>query len=150
MTDAPPDFVGAKAALFCGDRVLTYLRDDVAGLAWRGLWDLPGGGREGGESAVDCVLREIAEEFGLDLPPKRLVCRQVLASTVDPARRAWLFGGWLDGADIAAIRFGSEGQRWEMMPVEEFMAHGQAIPEMQQRVGLVWRVLGRGAGRGAR
>ena len=45
------DFVGAKVALLCGDRILTYQRDTRPGLPWPGLWDLPGGGREMSESA---------------------------------------------------------------------------------------------------
>lgn len=141
MTDCP-DFVGAKAVLLCGDKVLVYLRDDFAGLPWAGMWDLPGGGREVGESAEACVLREIAEEFGLDLPVERLVYRLELPSMTDPARASWLFGGWISESEIAGIRFGDEGQRWEMMPVAAFMAHAGAVPEMRRRVGLARAALG--------
>lgn len=137
------DFVGAKAALFCGDCVLTLQRDDIDGLAWAGHWDLPGGGREEGETPEDCVLREISEEVGLHLPVVRLVYRQELPSMVYPDRMSWLFGGWLDRNDIAAIRLGDEGQGWAMMPLGAFMSHDSAIPEMQRRAGLVWEVLGR-------
>ena len=35
------------------------------GIPWPAFWDLPGGGREGTESPVECVLRETHEEFGL-------------------------------------------------------------------------------------
>lgn len=45
------DFTGAKAALFCRASVLVCLRDEKPGLRWPGLWDLPGGGREGGVRA---------------------------------------------------------------------------------------------------
>lgn len=69
-------FVGAKAALFYGDCVLTLQRDDIAGLAWAGHWDLPVGGREEGETPEACVLREIAEEVSLSLPAGRLVYRR--------------------------------------------------------------------------
>lgn len=137
MAEPQPGFVGAKAALLCDDHVLVYLRDDFAGLPWAGQWDLPGGGREGCESAQDCVLREIAEEFGLNLPPERLIYRAQLPSAADPAAMSWLFGGWIDPAEIAAIRFGSEGQRWQMMPVATFIAHDGAIPAMRQRVAMV-------------
>lgn len=145
MTDGP-GFVGAKAVLLCGDRVLVYLRDDIAGLPWAGMWDLPGGGREGHESPAECVLREIAEEFGLALPADRLIYRLELPSMTDPAKNAWLFGGWIDEAEITAIRFGTEGQRWEMMPVTAFMAHEGAVPEMRRRVGMVWNALARDGG----
>lgn len=136
------DFVGAKAALFCDDTVLVYLRDTTAGLPWAGLWDLPGGGREGNESAEACVLREIAEEFGLLLDPERLIFRQEVPSAADPARRAWLFGGWLHRDEPEQINFGSEGQRWELMPVAAFLAHQQAVPQMRDRVRLAWQAIG--------
>ena len=49
------DFVGCKAALLCGDALLTYLRDDKPGLPWANWWDLPGGGREGGEAPAEAT-----------------------------------------------------------------------------------------------
>lgn len=39
----------------------------------RGEWGPPGGWREPGESVVECVLREVSEEVGLDLDPETLV-----------------------------------------------------------------------------
>ena len=132
------DFVGAKAAFFCGASVLTYLRDDRPGLGWAGLWDLPGGGREGAESPEDCLLRELDEEFGLRLSPERLVWRRVFPSMMEAARASVFFGGWLTLEEVSAIRFGDEGQSWELMPVEVFLTQEKAVPEMQRRAGIVW------------
>ena len=132
------DFIGAKAALFCGQSILAYLRDDRPSLLWPAHWDLPGGGREADEGPKACLLRELREEFGLVLPPARLVWERSFPSMTDPARNAVFFGGWLDPADIAAIRFGDEGQAWRMMPVSAFLAHDRAVPELQRRVGVVW------------
>lgn len=87
------DFVGCKAALLCGDALLTYLRDDKPGLPWPGHWDLPGGGREGAETPEDCLLRELHEEFGLILPPDRLVFRRVWPSMMDSARASVFLRG---------------------------------------------------------
>lgn len=139
------DFTGAKAALFCGASVLTYLRDEKPGLRWPGLWDLPGGGREGEESPEDCLLRELWEEFGLRLSSERLVWRQVFPSMVEAGRASVFFGGWLSLEEIASIRFGDEGQRWELMPVAGFLEHPLGVSEMQRRTGIVW-----GEMRGAR
>jgi 8-oxo-dGTP diphosphatase len=132
------DFVGAKAALFCGPRILTCLRDDHPGLPWAGHWDLPGGGREGGEPPVVCLLRELDEEFGLRLPPARLIWQRVFPSMTDPARASVFFGGVLTPQEVQSVRFGDEGQGWELMPVEGFLGHPKAVPEMQRRARIVW------------
>lgn len=132
------DFTGAKAALFCGAAVLVYLRDEKPGLRWPGLWDLPGGGREADESPETCLLRELQEEFGMVLPPERLVWRRVFPSMVKAARTSVFFGGWVTPEEVAAIRFGDEGQGWELMPVGAFLTHDRAVPEMQRRAGIVW------------
>ncbi|WP_426032315.1 NUDIX hydrolase [Cypionkella sp. TWP1-2-1b2] len=128
------DFVGCKVALLCGDALLTYMRDDKPGLPWPATWDLPGGGREGNETAEACLLRELHEEFGLMLPPERLIWRKVWPSMMDASRASVFFAGRISATEIAAIRFGDEGQYWQMMPVADYLNHPQAIPELQRRV----------------
>jgi 8-oxo-dGTP diphosphatase len=142
------DFTGAKAAFFCGASVLVYLRDEKPDLRWPGLWDLPGGGREGSETAEDCLLRELWEEFGLRLGPERLVWRAAFPSMVAEGRESVFFGGWLGREEVASVRFGDEGQDWELMPVEVFLGHPSGVPEMQRRTGIVWNAIGAYAGRG--
>ena len=128
-----PDFTGAKFALIHQTHILTYLRDDKPGLNWANMWDLPGGGREGEESPETCVLRELHEEFGLTLPPARLLWRREYPSMIDPSRRSHFFAGHITALEIAAIRFGDEGQHWQMMPIATFLTHPTAIPELQSR-----------------
>lgn len=132
------DFVGAKAALFCNGAILTCLRDNHPGLPWADHWDLPGGGREGAESPEDCLIREVQEEFGLLVAPDRLVWRRVFPAMTDPTRASVFFGGHLTPAEVGSIRFGDEGQGWELMPLARFLGHGRAVPEMQRRAALVW------------
>jgi len=122
-----PPFHGAKLLLTHRGQLLTYLRDDHAGLPFPAHWDLPGGGREGDESPIDCALRELHEEFGLHLPVKRLTGR-MFPSHAAPPLMSWLFTGHLRRAEITAIRFGSEGQEWRMMPVPDYLAHPRAVP----------------------
>ncbi|MFC3182203.1 NUDIX hydrolase [Cypionkella sinensis] len=135
------DFVGCKAALLCGDTLLTYLRDDKPGLPWPGHWDLPGGGREGAETPEDCLLRELHEEFGLILPPDRLVFRRVWPSMMDSARASLFFAGRITPAEINAICFGDEGQYWQMMAVADYLTHPLAVPALQARVADALTVL---------
>lgn len=137
MMPVEPDFHGAKLVLIHAGRLLTYRRDDRPGLPFRDLWDLPGGGREGTEIPVDCALRELHEEFGLTLTPSRLTGRP-FASRHHPGWQSWLFTGSLTLAEIAAIRFGSEGQAWRMMPIGDFASHPRAVPQFRDLVaGLI-------------
>lgn len=122
--------------MLCEGAILTYLRDDHAGLPWPGMWDLPGGGREGDEPPEACLLREVEEEFGLRFAVERLIWRRVWPSMIDPLRSSVFFAGRISAAEVAGIRFGDEGQRWEMMPLPVFLTHPLGVPEMQRRAGI--------------
>ena len=63
---------GTSAILISTDgRLLFQLRDDIPDISDPGMLDFFGGGREGDESFLDCVVREVHEEIGLYLPPER-------------------------------------------------------------------------------
>ncbi len=55
-------FVGASIAVIRDDRVLLAAR---ANEPMRGVWTLPGGLVEAGESLAEAALRELSEEVGL-------------------------------------------------------------------------------------
>ncbi|KQU67513.1 NUDIX hydrolase [Phycicoccus sp. Root101] len=64
-----------KEAVFAAMVVLRDAHGRYA-VTWsprRREWGPPGGAREDGESVVECVVREVAEEIGLDLDPSTLV-----------------------------------------------------------------------------
>jgi len=50
--------------------LLVHHRDPQTGEEW---WELPGGGLEGEESAVDAIIREVKEECKIRCIPQRLV-----------------------------------------------------------------------------
>ena len=52
--------VAIKGVLFVEQQVVLLKTE-------RGQWDLPGGPLEPGEDPMDCLVREIAEELGIDV-----------------------------------------------------------------------------------
>jgi 8-oxo-dGTP pyrophosphatase MutT (NUDIX family) len=63
---------GTSAILISTDgRFLFLLRDNIPGISDPGKLGFFGGGREGDESFLDCVVREVHEEIGLYIPPER-------------------------------------------------------------------------------
>lgn len=61
--------IGSCAVIFDEEheKILLTQRAD------NGLWCLPGGKMESGESAEECCTREVFEETGLEVRPKRLI-----------------------------------------------------------------------------
>jgi len=123
-------FGGAKLALFIGQELLIYLRDDRPDIPWPGCWDFPGGGREGDETPEACVLRETEEEFGLRLAPGDLGWRVVHPGA--SGQGAVFFAAHLPAGAQAAIRFGDEGQGWRLVPPGAYLAETRAIPHLQR------------------
>ncbi|MGY3698549.1 8-oxo-dGTP diphosphatase [Bradyrhizobium sp. USDA 3240] len=63
---------GTSALLVSTDgRLLMQLRDDLPHVSDPGKISLFGGRREGSETFLECVVREIHEEIGYYLPPAR-------------------------------------------------------------------------------
>jgi len=58
---------GVSAVVLTPEGLLLQRRSD------NGLWGLPGGGVEPGESVSAAIVREVREETGLDVTPVRLV-----------------------------------------------------------------------------
>ena len=129
-------FDGAKAAVFIGERLLVYQRDRRADLRWSGMWDFPGGGREGPESPTQTLARELDEEFGLDLAAGKELWRHEQAAGFDPALRVWFFVLQFPQAARNSLRFGAEGQRWDLWPVRRVLASAEVIPSLRQRLAL--------------
>ena len=120
-------FAGAKLAAFCGNGLLAYRRDDKPEI----LIDLPGGGREGVESPAECVLRELFEEFGVAVPVGRLHYhrRYQLGDSLSVSH---FFAVHLTEDEVAAVRFGDEGQDWALMPITDFIADDDSVPRLRE------------------
>jgi 8-oxo-dGTP diphosphatase len=63
---------GTSAILISTDgRLLFQLRDNIPDISDPGKLDFFGGGREGVESFLECVVREVHEEIGFYLAPEQ-------------------------------------------------------------------------------
>ncbi len=129
------DFHGAKVALFVDDQLLVYRRDNKPDIPFPDMWDLPGGGRENGESGAACVARETYEEFGIRVDVTALDYVQHYENwRGSSSRRALFFVGRLSRTQVAGIVFGDEGQHWQTMAVTDFLQSDEAVPHLQERL----------------
>lgn len=133
-------FDGAKVALFVGDKLVVILRDELPGLSFAGHWDLPGGGREGAETAFECVVRECEEELGLVLRQQDVVWTRAFSNAVTGNGNVWFFVAKLPAKAAGQVRFGDEGQRWSLMSVQAYLAHPMAVPAFQDRLRMWMKV----------
>lgn len=128
------DLHGAKIALICGLDLIVYRRDRKAGIPYPGLWDLPGGGREGAESVEECVCREVIEEFGIVIDPASFIWTRRYPSAVATGSASYFTVAAITSAEVSAIIFGEEGERWEMMAIDTFLNHPEAVSSLKVRL----------------
>jgi 8-oxo-dGTP diphosphatase len=128
------DFNGAKVALFLGDRLVTIQRDDISGIPYPGLWDLPGGGREGAETPFETVAREVREEIGLILPVSGVLWQARFAAQHIKGAFIEFFVARMPRSTAQDIVFGDEGQGWTLMTLDEFVARKDAVPSYAARL----------------
>jgi len=103
-------------------RLLMQLRDDVPNIREPGKIGLFGGRREGDESFLDCIVREIQEELGYDLPPSRF---ELLARWSGPDYAA-------PEGTIHAELFLARGVPVEKLTIAEGALKIVAIEELEQ------------------
>lgn len=133
-------FDGAKLALLSGGHVLSLLRDSRPDIPYPGLWDLPGGGREGAETEEQCALRETCEETGLVLDPAWIHWKRLYPGPEGAPR--WFLVAELPVSALASqsapgpggLRLGDEGQALRWFPVTTFLKMDGAIVHLQDRL----------------
>lgn len=97
------------------------------------MWDFPGGVREGDETAEQCVLRELEEEFGIKLEESRLIYK-TKGINYNNTGDSFFFVAEGRAEEIAAIQFSEEGQYWQLMDISDFLEHPLAIDRLKTRL----------------
>lgn len=62
---------GASAVIISNNKVLLFQRDNIPGIPFPDCWQLPGGGIEEGETPLEGLQRELAEE--VTYVPKKII-----------------------------------------------------------------------------
>lgn len=127
------DFTGVKVALLVEKSILVVLRDNKTDIPWPNMWELPGGGREGIETPLESLQREVWEELGLTLKEESIIWSRIYPSILDKDRLAVFVVAQISQKQYQEIRFGDEGQKFKLMPIEDFIKAEGVIPQLQER-----------------
>ena len=127
------DFTGVKAALLVEQSISVILRDNKPAIPWPNMWELTGGGREGLETPLECLQREVWEELGLTLEEKSIIWSRIYPSMLDKDRSAVFLVVQISQEQYQEIDFGDEGQEFKLMPIEDFIKAEGIIPQLQER-----------------
>jgi len=128
------DFNGVKIGLIYEDKLVMIQRDDKPGLRFPGMWDFPGGARESSETPFECASRELSEELSIKLDPKSIVWKKEVESMHDPKLQAHFFVANISKEEIGKIKLGDEGQRWDLIPVDDFFKRSDVVPKLKDRL----------------
>ena len=127
------EFTACKLAYILNGQLLVYLRDDFAHIPFPNMWDFPGGVREGDETAEQCVLRELEEEFGIKLEESRLIYKKI-GVNYNNTGNSFFFAAEGKREEVDAIVFSEEGQYWQLMDITDFLEHPLAIDRLKNRL----------------
>lgn len=115
------NFHGVKVAVLCEEKLLMQHRDNKPGLFNANLWDFPGGGREGDETPETCAIREVKEEFGIELKTQDLIWKRKYPARKDPTQTAYFMVAKITSQTAQEIKFGKEGQGWGWFDQQAFL-----------------------------
>lgn len=99
-----------------------------------GLWDLPGGGREGHETPVACIRREVHEELGLCVASDHF--NLFHHPSMHPVPGSMFFVASVTPQEWSAATWGTEGEDWRLMPAPDFVQRQDAVPHLRRYVAV--------------
>ena len=129
------DFTGVKAALLLDNQQLVIIqRSNIPGLPYAGLWDFPGGAREGKETPFECLAREVKEELGISIKESAIIWQKTHPAMHDPKLTAYFMVARVTKTNIASIQFGDEGEGWKLTSIDNFMKSDDVVEPLKGRL----------------
>jgi 8-oxo-dGTP diphosphatase len=131
---APRD--GASIAVFKDHKVLLVKRGRAP---FAGLWSLPGGKVEGGETPRQAVCREIKEETGIEAEVEGIIDTVTIAAGLPggttPYRLTVFYGRPVGGS----LKAGSDSEAAEWVHLDDI----DALPMTEGAAELIWSAMHR-------
>lgn len=126
------NFHGVKGLVFIGDKILTYRRDTNT-KSFPLHIDLPGGGKEEGESPFDTFKRETKEEFGIEINSDNVKYAKQYMSAMDATKESYFIVANSNAKENDII-FGDEGLEPMLITPDEYLKLNDAIKRQQDKV----------------
>lgn len=98
------------------------------------MWDLPGGGRENGESPIETAQREVFEELRISIRTEGISYQKEYPAMLDKDSIAYFIACNVTREQVDNIVFGDEGQGWKLMTVDELLNDGNTVPHLRGRL----------------
>lgn len=128
------NFTGSKIALVYDSKLICIQRDEKPGLRFSGMWDLPGGGREGNESPTQTARREVFEELGIRLSDEQIVYMKEYPAMVEKNMVGYFLGAHITEKQYKNITFGNEGRQWAVIDLGDFLSKDDIVPQLRERL----------------
>jgi len=130
----------AAACLFTNEHGQVLLCEPV----YKQVWDLPGGAVEAGESPYAAAVREVEEEIGLQVAPRRLLAVDWVPPLEGRSEAVVMVfdGGLLTADRTAAIRLAERELRaWEWVGVADLGRRVPVRPLLRRRIAAALKAL---------
>lgn len=90
--------------------------------------------REIGETPFACLQREVWEELGLVIRQKDILWAKAYQGIVQTQLLSVFMVATITRREFEEIVFGDEGQAYQLMEVDAFLASDRVIPQLKERL----------------
>ena len=127
------EFHGVKGIVRVGDKIIVMRRDMNAPHLPLYI-DLPGGGREGGESPFEAFHREIMEMLHLPIEESNIVYAKRYENNHDRTDDTFFLVTEILNIDEKIIILGEKGLMYYTMTMHDFLEHPEGIEKQKLRI----------------